>query len=553
MKNLSKLLVLLLLVAVCGAESGMARSRKKQKTVSKITLTNFPSKAVTEYTFHGGKALLKGALTGYADGKRPKNLTLRVNDVFSRQEQTLLVDVDEQGRFAREVALPHGQFCYMPPVNLFLFPGDTLECVYDAASQQARFIGDNRSAQVSRLWPEWDKHYLDTIEPAWRAAGKEMKQLMNYRNRNIALIDRLAQEVATGTLPLRAQDSVVTDILTAGVWAQALINVMEGKMHYKRNEEAMRAEPLNDSVYYDFLPEREHFLLDNPLLIFEAGQWVLANRAEFELFRPMNELGTWYIRSLGPEILLYASWRLLPKDYSEQFLRNVREQYHEAPYTRSRYYADELEAVRKKLHLGNSFLLQLCLSRDVFDDIRMWDADELTPDYVAELVASALPRLTHPAVCRRYLDAYRRYVVQNEGARTADAETPEADAVLKRITAPYAGNVLLLDFWGIGCGPCRAGMLAQRELVEEMKDQPVKFLYICNEKESPREPSEQFLTSNNIRGEHIYLSAEDWNRLRAKLNFSGIPFYVLIDRDGTLHSLRNKFVDRELFKPYLEP
>lgn len=553
MNTLPKFLVILLLFIVFTPGSGTARKRKNPKPKTTMTLTNFPSEAVTEYTFHGGTALIKGKMTGYSAEKKPQNFTLSIRNFFTRQQQTLLVGVDDNGEFVSEVELPHAQF-FTSGMSFFLFPGDTLECIYDVTAREMTVTGNNLSAQVSRMWPEWEKHYFDGIGSAYQVAQKGMKELMDYRDRNITLIDRLAQEVANGTLPLRAPDSVATDILLTGVWAQALTNVLEGHMYYKEdNKEAMKDEPLIDSVYYDFLQERESFLLDNPLLAFEPNQWVLANRAEFQLFYPKHNSSQWYTESDGPAILKYAFMLLLPKDYDAQVLHEIQERYKSTvPYTRFHYYNDRLKIIRQKLHTGNSFLFQVCLTRGLFDSILRMQADRLTPDYTAEYIASLLPLLSHPTVCRQCLTGYRRYVVQHEGNQATEQKTPEADAILKRITEPYVGNVLFLDFWSIGCGPCRAGMLSQRKLVEELKDRPVKFLYICDEKDSPRELSNDFLTRNNIRGEHIFISHDEWNYLKAKFNFSGIPFELIIDRNGTIHKL-NQAPTNELFETYLQP
>ena len=77
-------------------------------------------------------------------------------------------------------------------------------------------------------------------------------------------------------------------------------------------------------------------------------------------------------------------------------------------------------------------------------------------------------------------------------------------------------------------------MLNQRTLVEKYKDAPIRFLYICNEKDSPREPSEKFLSDNHIQGEHIFLSSDEWNHLANKFQFNAIPFTLLIDRNGNI-------------------
>lgn len=91
-----------------------------------------------------------------------------------------------------------------------------------------------------------------------------------------------------------------------------------------------------------------------------------------------------------------------------------------------------------------------------------------------------------------------------------------------------------MDFWGVGCGPCRKGMLDQRTFVMKYKEAPVRFLYICNEKDSPRELSEKFLSENQIQGEHIFLSSDERNLLTSKFQFNATPFTLLIDRNGNI-------------------
>ena len=90
----------------------------------------------------------------------------------------------------------------------------------------------------------------------------------------------------------------------------------------------------------------------------------------------------------------------------------------------------------------------------------------------------------------------------------------------------------------MGCGPCRVAMLDEREKVERMKEKPVRFLYICDEKDSPRNISEQWMHENNIKGEHIYVTHEEWKQLSVKFQFTAIPFNLALDKDGN-------FVTRE--------
>ena len=77
-------------------------------------------------------------------------------------------------------------------------------------------------------------------------------------------------------------------------------------------------------------------------------------------------------------------------------------------------------------------------------------------------------------------------------------------------------------------------MKEERETVERLKDKPVRFLYICDEKDSPREHTEAWLTKNNIKGEHIYVTHNEWNLLAAKFNIYAIPFKIGVDMNGNV-------------------
>ena len=75
-------------------------------------------------------------------------------------------------------------------------------------------------------------------------------------------------------------------------------------------------------------------------------------------------------------------------------------------------------------------------------------------------------------------------------------------------------------------------MIAQRKIVEELSGEPVRFLYICDEKTSPRKLAEQWMKGQSINGEHIYLTVDEWNRLSHLFEFSAIPHAVLVGHDG---------------------
>ena len=127
--------------------------------------------------------------------------------------------------------------------------------------------------------------------------------------------------------------------------------------------------------------------------------------------------------------------------------------------------------------------------------------------------------ITRHEIRHHLLQRYRQCVIEHEGTSEAGLES---DSVFQDLIRPYKGNVLYIDFWGMGCGPCRAGLKIQRSLVEKMKGRPVKFLYVCNETDSPREHAEEWMTKNDIQGEHIYVSRDTWEYLQTHFQFSAI-------------------------------
>ena len=102
--------------------------------------------------------------------------------------------------------------------------------------------------------------------------------------------------------------------------------------------------------------------------------------------------------------------------------------------------------------------------------------------------------------------------------------------------------MLFLDFWGMGCGPCRSGMIRQKPMLEKLSNRPFNALYIADGDDG-MEACKKWLRNEGIKGEHIFVSDDDWNRLRGIFNFSGIPFGVLIGKDGKVIKTKHVMTD----------
>ena len=104
-----------------------------------------------------------------------------------------------------------------------------------------------------------------------------------------------------------------------------------------------------------------------------------------------------------------------------------------------------------------------------------------------------------------------------------------ADSLLQVITRPYRGRMVLVDMWNTWCGPCMRAMKSLKPLKEELKD--VVYLYIADES-SPE--GKWKLTIPDIHGIHCRISSEQSTALAKLYEYSGIPTYFIVNREGDI-------------------
>lgn len=105
------------------------------------------------------------------------------------------------------------------------------------------------------------------------------------------------------------------------------------------------------------------------------------------------------------------------------------------------------------------------------------------------------------------------------------------DEILPYILNLYKGQAFMIDLWATWCIPCRLGHKSMASLKEQLKDKPIKFVYIVGEN-SVTEAWKKMI--DHIPGDHFYLTFAQQNAILKVLNSNTIPTYAIYDAQGNL-------------------
>ena len=118
------------------------------------------------------------------------------------------------------------------------------------------------------------------------------------------------------------------------------------------------------------------------------------------------------------------------------------------------------------------------------------------------------------------------------GIKFLKVKNSQRNFLTELLSEKFQGKIVYIDLWGTWCGPCLKEMPYSKILHEKFKNKDIVFLYLCCR--STKENWKKVIKEKIIKGQHIWLNNDQYNILSAQYDMQGIPWYLIVNRNGKI-------------------
>lgn len=120
------------------------------------------------------------------------------------------------------------------------------------------------------------------------------------------------------------------------------------------------------------------------------------------------------------------------------------------------------------------------------------------------------------------------------GGVAADFTYPDVNGKMVSLS-DFKGKVVLVDVWATWCGPCRGEIPHLKKLEEEMHGKDVVFLGVSVDEAKNKQKWLDFIEKEGLKG--VQVLASGWSKITKDYKITGIPRFMVFDRNGNIVSI----------------
>lgn len=496
-----------------------------KKTKLKIPTLQELSKA-NPYTvpadwFKTDTITVKGRIEGYdADQFGFTSMECYYEDVFEKDGGALVLDIAPNGTFEKKfpTSYPvHNSFYVAESRNgfseipFFARPGETIDItVRKNANGKYECVYNNGSSKEVERWLKADlltgyftnplalskdkfSEALDIAEKSW--------QNMMWR---IAAVSR--REHFT---PMEVHLAL----------AEAQVSLANAMMDFAMNKEWSVCKQENGTYLLDEIEDSAEWRA-----LMDAKSYLPLKRVDFD--NPMLLVSDRYSVTLNR--IQYANF-VHKQKYKGLLIENDQQIiYENTPENELKKLNNGLAALRELMATDkNNLMAQFCIYKEMLNMYNEWRRSE---DY------SPLPNyfavFTHPYIRQKAEQYHAQKMAQTELSTPLPEDNPAAD-LIRSLCAKFPGKFLVIDFWGMGCGPCRSAIQSSKQIRAEIaKRDDVKLIFIAGERTTEGSDAYKKYVAEWLADEEtVCVTYADFRRLEELFKFNGIPHYETITPD----------------------
>ena len=488
---------------------------------------------------------IRGRIEGY-DAERFgfTSMECYYEDVFEKDDATLVLDIAADGSFEKKFQASY-PICHsfrtreskvgFSEIPFFARPGETIDITVkpNGSGRYECFYNNGSSKDVERwLKSNVDMMYLSYSLHMFKGKFNEMDEMAERNWQN--MLYRLQMESRRQHFTPLEMQLALADLQVNFAYA-----VMDYAMYHeddlmkRQQRDGISFSEIVDSVEFNEIRKLENYKalhrvdFDNPMTLVSKNFPITLNRIQYA--SPVRDKE--YEGMIDKNGVIENN-----ADNEKKKLNNI------------------LSAYRKLMGADHDNLMsQICTYKNMLGNFNYWrsreeaftqiltdttgtvadrEKDAISTLMLSNMMSLYTSTLTHPYIHQKAEQFYAYKMAQTEIATPLPDDNPSAD-LIRSLCAKYPGRYLVIDFWGMGCGPCRYEIQSSKNLRAEIaKRDDVKLVFIAGESIPGGSDSyKQYVAEWLADEDAICISNNDFTRFEELFRFNGIPHYETITPD----------------------